>query len=187
MSPDRTVSATLIAMVAAIAVAGCGSATKLMASRAGHVPAGASAGVSPDAARVITGWSEALRTGHVTAAARYFRLPSVFFSGSSPPIELRTLAQAKAVNSALPCGAKFISVQKHGRYLNALFRLTDRPGVGGTGGCGAGTGQTARTNFVIRAGRIVEWLRAPDEPGDNTSPSTPTTPGTTPGGGGPAV
>jgi hypothetical protein len=33
--------------------------------------------------------------------------------------------------------------------------------------CGVGVGQTARTNLVIRNGLIVEWIRAPDLPGDN--------------------
>jgi hypothetical protein len=71
----------------------------------------------------------------------------------------------------LPCGAKFISADQRGPYINALFRLTDRPGPGG--GCGAGAGQTARTNFVISARRIVEWIRAPDDPGDNAAPTQP--------------
>ena len=54
--------------------------------------------------------------------------------------------------------------------MNALFRLTGRPGLGGSG-CGGGVGQTARTNFMIAHGRIVEWIRAPDDPGDNGRPA----------------
>jgi hypothetical protein len=104
-------------------------------------------------------------------------VPSVFFDGAGPPIQLRSLAQVEAVNAALPCGAKFLSARVMGRYVNALFRLTDRPGPGGGEGCGSGVGQTARTNFLIRNGRIVQWLRAPDEPGDNGSPrNTPPPP-----------
>src|ERR1019366_8619235 len=69
-----------------------------------------------------------------------------------------------AANETLPCGAKLISASRLGRYVNALFRLTDRPGPGG-GGCGSGAGQTARTDFLIADGRILEWIRAPDQPG----------------------
>jgi hypothetical protein len=65
--------------------------------------------------------------------------------------------------------------------VQALFRLTGRPGKGGSS-CNPGVGETARTNFVIKAGRIRVWIRAPDQPGDNQ--------GAPPGdsqGGGPTV
>ena len=161
-------------LVAALimALGGCGSGAKLRHPDSRADAASASAGVSANVVRVITGWSDALRMGNVAAAARYFRVPSIFFDGSGPPIELRSLAQVEAVNAALPCGAKFLSARAMGRYVNALFRLTNRPGPGGTEGCGSGVGQTARTNFLIRNGRIVQWLRAPDEPGDNGLPKT---------------
>lgn len=178
-----------LALVAAliVAVGGCGSGTKLLHPASGATTAQASGGVPSSVVGVIVGWSEALRAGHVAAAARYFRIPSLIFYGSGPPIELHSLAQVEAANAELPCGAKFLSARAVGRYVNALFRLTNRPGPGGAGGCGSGTGQTARTNFLIRSGRIVAWLRAPDEPGDNGSPQTtpppptPTTPGTSQG------
>ena len=67
------------------------------------------------------------------------------------------------------------SADQRGRYVNALFRLTGRSGLGGST-CGTGVGQTARTNFVIVGGRIVEWIRAPDDPGDNRTPSVPAQP-----------
>jgi hypothetical protein len=145
-------------------------------------------GVPADAVRVIRGWADALRAGHLAAAAGYFRLPSVFFDGSSPPVRLSTRAQVEHVNAALPCGATLIMVSRRGAFLDALFRLGNRAGPGGTGGCGSGTGQTARTDFLIRGGHIVEWLRAPDEPGDNgtspgpaPSPSAPGSPSSSPG------
>ena len=65
----------------------------------------------------------------------------------------------------------FLSADQRGRFVNVLFRLTNRPGPGG--GCGSGVGQKARTNFVIAHGQIVEWIRAPDEPGDNPPPPAP--------------
>jgi hypothetical protein len=133
-----------------------------------RVPAGV------DAVNVIRAWSDALRRGDVRGAARYFALPSVMInggdsSGSALLITITTAAQAEAANETLPCGAQLVSTDRRGRYVNALFRLTGRPGPGGSD-CGGGVGQTARTNFVIAHGRIVEWIRAPDDPGDNGGP-----------------
>jgi hypothetical protein len=199
--------ATLL-VAGALAVAGCGSGTsRLLHPSRSSSSSSASAPAPAGAVRVIRGWSQALRSGHVTAAAAYFRIPSVFFEGSGPPVQIRNRIGAQIVNAALPCGALLISTHREGRYVNALFRLTNRPGRGGAGGCGSGTGETARTNFLIEDGQIVEWLRAPDQPGDNGSPktgpgpaappgttpapptapepTTPTSPGTTPGGGTP--
>jgi hypothetical protein len=127
---------------------------------------------------VIRAWSDALRHGDVRAAARYFALPSLMVNGSvgagtALVITIETHAEAEAANASLPCGARFVSADQRGRYVNALFRLTGRPGPGGSN-CGTGVGETARTNFVIARGRIVEWLRAPDDPGDNGTPTTPT-------------
>ena len=70
----------------------------------------------------------------------------------------------------MPCGATFLSADMRGRYVNALFELTGRPGAGGSD-CGTGAGETARTNFVIAGGRILQWIRAPDDPGDNSGPA----------------
>ena len=168
-----------------------------------HGPSRYPPGGAPAAAvKVIRGWADALRSGHVSAAAAYFRIPSVIYLGSGPPVQIRSRTAAQLANAALPCGAQLVSTQRFGRYVNALFRLTDRPGRGGAGGCGSGAGETARTNFLIEQGQIVEWLRAPDQPGDNgtprsapgpetappavpTTPATPTSPGTIPGGGTP--
>jgi hypothetical protein len=150
------------------------------------IPTPGPTGIRPPAAdvAVIRSWAEALRRGDVRAAARYFALPSVMVngtdaSGAALVIAIDTRAQAEAANASLPCGAKFISADQRGRYLNALFRLTGRAGPGGST-CGSGAGETARTNFVIARGLIVEWIRAPDDPGDNggsttPAPATPTT------------
>jgi hypothetical protein len=136
---------------------------------------------------VIRAWADALRRGDVQAAAGYFALPSVMIngtdaSGAALEIMIGTRSQAEAANATLPCGARLISADQRGRYVNALFRLTGRPGLGGTD-CGGGVGTTARTNFVIAHGRIVEWLRAPDDPGDNGTPRVPQpAPGSQPAG-----
>jgi hypothetical protein len=123
------------------------------------------------AVSVIRGWSDALRRGDVRAAARYFALPSVMINGTDSSgdalvIAIRNRIQAEAANESLPCGAQLVSADQRGRYVNALFRLTGRPGPGGSN-CGGGAGETARTNFVIAHGLILEWIRAPDDPGDN--------------------
>lgn len=137
-----------------------------------------------DAVRVIRGWSDALRRGDVAGAARYFAFPSVMIngtdaSGSELLITIDTPSQAAEANATLPCGALLISADRRGRYVNALFRLTGRPGLGGSG-CDGGVGQTARTNFVIAHGRIVEWIRAPDDPGDNRAPRSQPNPSPAP-------
>jgi len=198
MRRDR---AGLALVAVTLALCGCGSGpSKLLHSRSSS--ARKSGGAPAAAVKVIRGWADALRSGHVSAAAAYFRIPSVIYLGSGPPVQIRSRTAAQLANAALPCGAQLVSTQRFGRYVNALFRLTDRPGRGGAGGCGSGAGETARTNFLIEQGQIVEWLRAPDQPGDNgtprsapgpetappavpTTPATPTSPGTIPGGGTP--
>jgi hypothetical protein len=139
-------------------------------------------GIHPAAAdvRVIRGWSDALRRGDLDAAARYFALPSVMIDGTDANgnalvIQINSRAGAQAANASLPCGARLISADQRGRYVNALFRLTGRPGLGGSD-CGTGAGETARTNFVIAHGLIVEWIRAPDDPGDNGGSTAPAPP-----------
>lgn len=143
------------------------------------IPTPGPTGIHPSAAdvSVIRGWADALRRGDVRAAARYFALPSVMINGADAGgdalvIAIHTLAQAQAANASLPCGAQLISADQRGRYVNALFRLTGRPGPGGSS-CDTGVGETARTNFVIAHGLILEWIRAPDDPGDNRGPTAP--------------
>jgi hypothetical protein len=178
----------LLALVASV-VAGCGgsgaassghgSATTATPRELPQVPATIPAPgpthkpASAQALAVIRGWSAALLAGHVEAAARYFQLPSELINGNAATgvglIRIHTLHQAEAANETLPCGARFISADQRGPYVNVLFELTGRPGPGGSS-CGSGVGSTARTNFVIAGGHIVEWIRAPDDPGDNPTP-----------------
>ncbi len=156
-----------------------GGAGKLPHTGATTIPAPGPTGTpaNPVAVKVIEDWSGALRRGDIRAAAEYFRLPSELINGvggtgSVALIRIHSLAQAEAANETLPCGAKFISADQRGRYVNALFKLSGRPGPGGSG-CGSGAGETARTNFLIQNGRIVQWIRAPDDPGDNGGPTAP--------------
>src|SRR5205807_665747 len=109
-------------------------------------------GRAPESAvAVIRGWSTRLRHGDVTGAASFFALPSEFANGSGSAgsvLTIRTRSDAVMANASLPCGAELLSASRHGRFINALFRLTGRGGIGGSD-CGGATGHTARTNFVI--------------------------------------
>ena len=123
---------------------------------------------------VITAWARALRRGDVEAAAGYFALPSrmVNFSASGQPVVLSIRSRRDAVlaNESLSCGAVLLSTRQHEGFVDALFLLTGRKGPGGSSrGCVG----SARTYFVVAAGRIVDWIRAPSEPGDNGTPATP--------------
>jgi len=160
--------------------AGCGSsAHRARTSTApSAAPRSAPASGGASAVGVIRGWSNALRRGDVDAAARYFALPSDFINGPGDALAIHTEAQARAANATLPCGAVLVSTVRHGRFITALFRLTNRPGP--NAGCGSGTGGLARTDFVIAKGRIVDWIRAPDAGGAAPAPLTPST---TPAGG----
>jgi hypothetical protein len=187
---------TLLAVSIAVALAGCAGPSVLP----GH-GGGGGHGDPPQTAfarsvTVIKGWSNALRTGHIQAAAGYFRLPAVFVNGPEEELVLHSRSQVLTVNRLLPCGAVYVSARQQRHTIDALFRLTDRPGPGGgPNGCGDGVGTTARVNFVIHNGKITHWLRAPSLPGDRrrahvgpppaggtaTSPGTNTVPARPPG------
>ncbi len=135
-------------------------------------------GADPAAVGVIRAWSTALRRGDVAAAASYFALPSEFINGPTDAVSIHSHAQARAANASLPCGAVLISAVQRGRFVSALFRLTDRPGSNAD--CGLGAGGLARTNFLIADGRIVDWIRAP---GARAGPPPVPVPPPTQGGG----
>jgi hypothetical protein len=118
---------------------------------------------------VVVGWTDSLRHGRVSRAARYFALPSVVANGT-PPLRVRTRAQAEAFNRALPCGAEVVSLRRtvH-HYVLATLRLTERPGPGS---CGTGTGALARTAFRVERRHITQWLRVPTA-AEQQGPSNP--------------
>jgi hypothetical protein len=180
----RTRLLPVLALLASLALAACGSGAHAHHTRTAHagvlaapslstVPAPGPTGkpADADAVRVIKAWSTALRRGDIATAATYFALPSALVNGSASSggfdvIHIFNRTQALVANESLPCGARFDSADQRGRYVNALFTLTGRPGPGGSD-CGGAVGLTARTNFLIVDGRIVVWIRAPDDPGDN--------------------
>jgi hypothetical protein len=156
-------------IAAALALCGCGGAAHRAVAPAGAA-AGAAAKSAPPAAddtagavAVIRAWSRALARGDVAAASAYFATPSqVQIAPEQPVVTVRSLADARAVNLALPCGARLLDSRPVDRYIDALFRLGRRPGAD----CGAGVGGTARVAFLIRGGKIAVWRRIADEPGD---------------------
>jgi hypothetical protein len=173
--PARRLAIPALALVLAALSSGCGGedgpsqmpTTPHPAAKkpAAEQPRSATAprAAAPSAqARVIRRWSDTLRGGDEVGAAHYFALPSVVqIEPGQPVFHITRRAEAVAFQSVLPCGARLLRAERDGRYVNALFRLTMRPGAK----CDA-PGATARTDFVIRRGKIAEWRRAPDEPGD---------------------
>ena len=110
---------------------------------------------------VVRGWADALRRGDVERAVRYWRVPAIASNGDQP-YKLVTRAAVRRFNDALTCGAKLESVERDQAYVLATFRLTNRRGRDGA--CGQGVGNRARTLFLLRDGKIVQWIRASDPP-----------------------
>ena len=112
--------------------------------------------------RVIRGWADALRAGHVKAASRFFAVPVKVLDGTNP---LRTLDDQAAVvdfNRKLPCGAKVVGTKRgQNSLVLTTFELTERPG---RGNCNGSVGALAAVGFLIENRHIVQWLRGPDPP-----------------------
>ena len=143
---------------ALLTLASCGGdgTTTTGSGSATHEVAG---DADPADLRVIDAWVMALRQGDVDAAAGYFAIPSVAENGPVL-LHIHSLDDARRFNESLPCGARLIRAETAGAFTTATFRLTERPGPGI---CGPGTGGIAKTSFVIRDGKIVQWRRV--EPG----------------------
>jgi hypothetical protein len=138
--------AAIAALLLVLAGCGGGGDSQPAALPAGH-----------ESVQVIEDWVESLASGDVEGAADYFALPSVVENGT-PPITLRTRDQVLAFNRSLPCGARLLRARPAGRLIDATFRLTERPG----GDCGSGTGELARTAFLVKDGKIELWRRLPN-------------------------
>jgi hypothetical protein len=119
----------------------------------------------PAAVRTIQGWVDAARRARYDRAASYFTLPTVVANGT-PPVQLRTRAQVRAFNASLPCGAVLTRAVARGTYTVATFRLTSRP----NSRCDA-PGSSASTAFLIRRGKIAQWLRVADRPTPGRPPA----------------
>jgi hypothetical protein len=126
--------------------------------------------------RVIRGWADQLRRGHVQEAARYFNVP-VDVANDTPAMTLTTEKQVEAFNASFPCGAKLLTTRRsvEPTFVIGVFQLTERPGPGK---CGTGAGQKAAVAFQIRREHIRRWVRA--DAAIATPTPAPTAPPTTP-------
>jgi hypothetical protein len=149
--------------LALLVLAGCGGGGGSTTTTAQGVTGNA----DPADVHVIDAWVTALRQGNVNAAAGYFAIPSVAENGPVL-LHIRSLDDARRFNQSLPCGARLIHADSAGRFTTATFRLTERPGPGI---CGPGTGGIAKTSFVIRGGKIVQWRRVGAGGGGQQAPS----------------
>jgi hypothetical protein len=161
---SRAVGGFLILSLLALSACGGGSSTS--ATSATSTIAG---NANAADVKVIDGWVTALRHGNVDAASKYFAIPSTAQNGTILA-HIRSLDDARRFNESLPCGARLVRADSAGEFTTATFRLTERPGPGV---CGAGVGGVAKTSFVIRDGKIVQWRRvgaaggAPPAPGSS--------------------
>ncbi len=124
--------------------------------------------VSKTEVAVIRGWSDALRHGHVAAAARYFTIPSKVGNATAAQ-RLASRDDIRDFNRALPCGAKLEKTRRSTvkGFVIGTFLLTERPG----GRCSTGLGHHAEVAFLIRHRRINQWLQLPDPPEEPAKPS----------------
>jgi hypothetical protein len=124
--------------------------------------------------RIIRAWADELRHGRVSAASRYFAIPSLVSNETPSPDLLRSRADVEQFNRALPCGAKLIRTRRGAEgFVVGIFKLTERPGAGE---CGAGTGQVAAVAFLIEDDHIASWVRVATDTAapDPTPTPTPT-------------
>jgi limonene-1,2-epoxide hydrolase len=155
--------ALLAGIVIVITLAGCGGGGGSESDGDPKI----SGDADPGDVRVIDAWVTALRRGDVDAAARYFAIPSVAENGPLL-LNIKSIEDARRFNESLPCGARLVRAETQGQLTTATFRLTERPGPGT---CGPGTGSAAKTSFVIRDGKIVEWRRVGAGGGGQRPPS----------------
>jgi hypothetical protein len=155
-----------LSLLALSACGGSGSDATSTDGSNGATPGNA----DPADVEVIDGWVTSLRHGDVDAAAEYFAIPSVAENGPIL-VRIRSIEDARRFNESLPCGARLMRADTAGEFTTATFRLTERPGPGS---CGSGTGGVAKTSFVIRDGKIVQWRRVGAGGGGAPAPSSST-------------
>ena len=124
------------------------------------IPDRANGPAAAESRRVINAWLRALRHGSVKRAAHYFALPSKF-QNVTPVLTVDSEQERIAINLALPCGAKAVTMGAAGAYTIVTFKLTKRPG----GECGSGVGGSARGAIRVQGRKITEWYRLPEKPG----------------------
>jgi hypothetical protein len=142
-------------------------------------PSTSSAKVTAAEKRIIKGWSDSLRGGHVNAAADYFQVP-VLVSNNTPGYAiLGTQDEVREFNRTLPCGAKLVKTRRGADgFVVGVFRLTERKNAPAP--CGNGVGATASVAFQIDKGHITKWVRVVES--SEKDPMATPTPTPTPDG-----
>lgn len=148
-------------LAALIALAGCGKSGGVKDASHNGSAVTQGAGVPASAVAVISGWADALRTGHPQRAAAYWALPSVLINGTTASGQLAAIAirsrhQALEADETLPCGATLKATALDRRYVRARFQLGSRKGVAPSASCSG----LAEVDFLIVHGHIERWLRA---------------------------
>jgi hypothetical protein len=147
-----------LALLAALAVAGCGggsdhkssaSATSTMTTKERTAPreAPASPGKAPSDAAAIRDWIRSLNAGEYDRAASYFARNAIVEQVS----EMRLPNHQAAVDflRGLPCRADVTTIKDEGTTSLASFKLRRGPG----GACKG----SARVRFRIKHGKFTEW------------------------------
>jgi hypothetical protein len=156
-------------------VAGVPTGTPTPTATAKPSPAPKGAAVTDEELRIIRGWSDELRHGHVTAASRYFTIPSVVSNVTGGADKLASRDDVVQFNATLPCGAKLVKTRRSTsvkRFVVGTFMLTERRG----GACGTGTGKLAEVAFLLRHHHINQWVRLADPPQPAPTPTPTPTP-----------
>jgi hypothetical protein len=125
-----------------------------------HVPRRAEGKADRAAVRVIARWLRVLRRGEETKAARFWATGAKF-QNATPVLTIDSPIEKLAIQKSLPCGARIKQAGGPAPFVVLVFVLTQRRG----GDCGTGAGHTARGAIRVANGRIAEWYRLPDDPG----------------------
>jgi hypothetical protein len=137
------------------------------------LPARSAHRITPAEARalkpLLAAWGRAVRRGQNGRASSFFAVPATI-AMLSDSVRYRTAAEVRAFNRALPCGVRLLSVERSGRYVVGIFRLTSRP----KRVCDA-PGQRIRIAFLVRDGKFMEWRRVANAPGTPVDPAATAT------------
>jgi hypothetical protein len=138
------VRAAAVALLAAIALWGCGGSD-----------------AKPGEEQAVRAWIAALNDERYERAASFFANGAIVEQAREFKLEDRS--DAIAFNRSLPCKATVTDIEEDGDALVAAFRLRG-PAVGG---CDGGS---ARVRFRFRDGKFTEWrqLAEPEAPPGET-------------------
>jgi hypothetical protein len=139
--------AAVIAVTAAITLAGCGGGGDQ--SKPGPPQRSDRA--------VIGAWLHALNARDYDRAAGFFAKGAIVDQGQ--PVRLPDRAAARAFNSSLPCKGRLSTVKDEGATTLATFALRR-----GSGGPGSNCDGSATVRFRIVGGRFTRWRQLPQAP-----------------------